>query len=311
MAAFFVLLGLGTVQPAFASGEHPILHFEQLVGWSEDGKTWAVIVTGQETHGTPRTALVVYRESTSASGAPEVSVVGSFCSSEQEEDECLGTSVLKLGPGKTITAFQRVDVVATKELAKYRLQPTRPRWQTKFSKDYEVTAATPWGCTLETEEEEGGCTFSWALSRRRNKKHLAVFRFSDPFTGVSSYSFVGGFLHPKGRFALLKFRTGAGNKEWGESTAFRLARLRPGKGLQGAHGDVLAQLTGREKRVLDKFALGHRADDVAQLLSMSPPAVRSHLKSVYRKLGVSSQVEMLRTLGLLEWFGDRCCVRSF
>lgn len=62
---------------------------------------------------------------------------------------------------------------------------------------------------------------------------------------------------------------------------------------------LMAKLTSRERDVVDKFAEGKRPDDVAESLSISPHTVRSHLKSIYRKLEVNSQVELLNKLGLI------------
>ncbi len=56
---------------------------------------------------------------------------------------------------------------------------------------------------------------------------------------------------------------------------------------------LLAKLTTRERDVVEKIREGKRPDEVADALSISPHTVRSHLKSVYRKLGVNSQVELL------------------
>lgn len=62
---------------------------------------------------------------------------------------------------------------------------------------------------------------------------------------------------------------------------------------------LLAKLTSRERDVVDKITQGKRPDEVAEALSISPHTVRSHVKSVYRKLEVNSQVELLSKLGLI------------
>lgn len=63
--------------------------------------------------------------------------------------------------------------------------------------------------------------------------------------------------------------------------------------LEGHHVDVL---TPRERDVLRQFAEFPRVKEVSARLRISPHTVRSHLKSLYRKLGVSSQLELLRLL---------------
>ena len=52
----------------------------------------------------------------------------------------------------------------------------------------------------------------------------------------------------------------------------------------------------RERDVLRQFAEFPRVKEVSARLRISPHTVRSHLKSLYRKLGVSSQLELLRLL---------------
>jgi PAS domain S-box-containing protein len=58
----------------------------------------------------------------------------------------------------------------------------------------------------------------------------------------------------------------------------------------------LAQLTSREWEVVTALQAGSRAADVAGLLNLAPSTVRNHLVAVYRKVGVSSQVELLAAL---------------
>ena len=51
------------------------------------------------------------------------------------------------------------------------------------------------------------------------------------------------------------------------------------------------QLTGRETQVLSLIARGMRNSEVASSLSIAPSTVASYIKSVYRKLGISSRAE--------------------
>ena len=50
-------------------------------------------------------------------------------------------------------------------------------------------------------------------------------------------------------------------------------------------------LTDREWEVLDLLASGARTEEIAQTLVLSTETVRSHLKNLYRKLGVRSRAE--------------------
>ncbi len=53
-------------------------------------------------------------------------------------------------------------------------------------------------------------------------------------------------------------------------------------------------LTSREIEVVDLLLLGHRVATIASLLFVSPHTVRNRLKSIFPKLGVHSQVELVR-----------------
>jgi DNA-binding NarL/FixJ family response regulator len=54
---------------------------------------------------------------------------------------------------------------------------------------------------------------------------------------------------------------------------------------------VRSHLTDREWEVLDLLTGGATTDDIARVLVLSNETVRSHLKNLYRKLGVRSRVD--------------------
>jgi two-component system, NarL family, response regulator LiaR len=56
---------------------------------------------------------------------------------------------------------------------------------------------------------------------------------------------------------------------------------------------VRSELTDREWEVLDMLASGARTDEIAQALVLSPETVRSHMKNLYRKLGVRSREQAI------------------
>jgi DNA-binding NarL/FixJ family response regulator len=56
---------------------------------------------------------------------------------------------------------------------------------------------------------------------------------------------------------------------------------------------VLEQLSPREREILDALAAGQRVGNIAQAFGISAFTVRNHLKAIFRKLGVHSQVELL------------------
>lgn len=65
---------------------------------------------------------------------------------------------------------------------------------------------------------------------------------------------------------------------------------RGGNGLR----PVRSELTDREWEVLDLLAAGARTEEIARTLVLSPETVRSHLKNLYRKLGVRSREEAVQ-----------------
>ncbi len=55
----------------------------------------------------------------------------------------------------------------------------------------------------------------------------------------------------------------------------------------------LGRLSPRETEVLDRLLEGHRVTSIAGQLDVSEHTVRNHLKSMFRKLGVHSQAELV------------------
>lgn len=60
--------------------------------------------------------------------------------------------------------------------------------------------------------------------------------------------------------------------------------------------ELFEQLTRREGEIVESIANGMAVASVAQSLRISTNTVRNHLKSVFRKLGVRSQAELLSRL---------------
>ena len=60
---------------------------------------------------------------------------------------------------------------------------------------------------------------------------------------------------------------------------------------------ALADLTPREEQIAQSYGLGLTYREISQELGLAPSTVRRHLESVYRKLGISTKVELTRILG--------------
>ena len=59
---------------------------------------------------------------------------------------------------------------------------------------------------------------------------------------------------------------------------------------------AMHRLTARELQIVGALSQGRRSSEIAGELCLAPSTVRNHLASVYRKLGVNSQIEMLAVL---------------
>lgn len=58
--------------------------------------------------------------------------------------------------------------------------------------------------------------------------------------------------------------------------------------------DPYAQLTAREREVLQLLAEGHSTPQIAKMLTVSLPTVRSHQANLKRKLGFKNRAELVR-----------------
>jgi pimeloyl-ACP methyl ester carboxylesterase/DNA-binding CsgD family transcriptional regulator len=67
---------------------------------------------------------------------------------------------------------------------------------------------------------------------------------------------------------------------------------------------VLAQLTGREREVLDLVAAGRENREIAEALTLSVRTVERHLQTVYRKLGLTGSAQRTAAAALVRGAGD-------
>ncbi len=65
------------------------------------------------------------------------------------------------------------------------------------------------------------------------------------------------------------------------------------------HGD-LAMLSPREREVLARIVAGNRVPAIATQLHVSQNTVRSHVKSIFRKVGVKNQADLVARVRSLE-----------
>ena len=75
--------------------------------------------------------------------------------------------------------------------------------------------------------------------------------------------------------------------------ARELTLVAKGKKLEQKDDEQLSTLTLREREVYQYLKVGKRPKDIAGLLGISTLTVRSHIRTIYDKLNVHSQLELL------------------
>lgn len=76
----------------------------------------------------------------------------------------------------------------------------------------------------------------------------------------------------------------------GEKT-HSLIHIRP----PSLHNPILEKLlTPRQLAIAQQAALGKTSNEIADSLHISPETVRTHIKSIYRRLGVHNRIELAR-----------------
>jgi len=81
-----------------------------------------------------------------------------------------------------------------------------------------------------------------------------------------------------------------------------VAPAQPPRPLDAVVNGATIRFTAREAEVLDELALGSSYAEIAQSLFITENTVKTHLLSLYRKLGVDKRSAALRTarsIGLL------------
>jgi DNA-binding NarL/FixJ family response regulator len=72
--------------------------------------------------------------------------------------------------------------------------------------------------------------------------------------------------------------------------------LATGERLQGRGAEASAQLTPQESQISRMARDGHTNPEIATKLYISRRTVEYHLRKVFRKLGISSRIELHRAL---------------
>lgn len=68
------------------------------------------------------------------------------------------------------------------------------------------------------------------------------------------------------------------------------------KNFQSSPHSELSTLSKREKQVLDELVKGRNAEQISDTFSVSVHTVRTQIRSIYRKLQVSTRVELVRKI---------------
>ena len=76
-----------------------------------------------------------------------------------------------------------------------------------------------------------------------------------------------------------------------EDLAGTLQRLQDARRTEENAAQALAQLTDREREILQAIAEGRRTEEIGQRLFISPHTVHSHVRSIFMKLGVRSKLD--------------------
>jgi PAS domain S-box-containing protein len=76
----------------------------------------------------------------------------------------------------------------------------------------------------------------------------------------------------------------------------RIGAASPGPSARPVDQALLDELTAREREVFDCLIQGKSVREIAELSFISEHTVRNHIKAIYRKLGLHSRLDLLRTV---------------
>ena len=185
IAAWALVVCVGGASMAHASTSSETS--QKLLGWSDDGRTWAVLAT-DPVEGTA--TIDILRDG---------KTVLQVCNSLDEEGSCEAgpkTVAVALEEKRGRRGLERVNIESHRGLKSHKLKRVRGAWRKAFRTSYSLRR-TPYG---ESPGPQGGrCAKGWELSRRSDKRVVAKTKAK---SGCLSSN--GGYLHPNGKFALIK-----------------------------------------------------------------------------------------------------------
>ncbi len=85
----------------------------------------------------------------------------------------------------------------------------------------------------------------------------------------------------------------AGSSSHVRFAGFKVSAERSASQSHAVPGSYAERLSQREREIVEAMASGQRVKEIAQRFAISTHTVRNHLKAIYRKLNVRSQLELL------------------
>jgi len=170
--------------------------------------------------------------------------------------------------------------------------------------DLDGADATLRACETHAERHAAGALIEVQVLRAAIELERANFRVSDVAFDRALLRMARAGLRaplrhaPRGALAMLLTRAAARSQPAGVPAFIEGLRVAHGLPLQAA--DPLSE---QELRVVEQAGRGLTVGGIAQALFISPNTVKTHLRRVYRKLGVNSREEAVlraRAFGLLE-----------
>jgi len=117
---------------------------------------------------------------------------------------------------------------------------------------------------------------------------LSAYERSEYIVGLVRAGVAGYVLkHDSSDMLVQAVRTVAAGEEW---LSPRVADILI-KAMRNYDERPAAKLTSREVEVLSLMAKGHKNDDIAEILVITPFTVKNHVRRIFRKLGVDTRVD--------------------